>query len=94
MVLEIIGRYYSNSIALISDAAHSFLDCFCFIIFIVSIIVTQKRTTKEMSYGFLRGEIIGMLLSVTIIWALSFWLIYTAIYGFFHPQIVNGLIIF
>ena len=47
-----------------------------------------------MSYGFLRGEIIGMLLSVTIIWALSFWLIYTAIYGFFQPQIVNGLIMF
>ena len=94
VVLEIIGRYYSNSIALMSDAAHSFSDCFCFIIFIVSIIVTQKRTTKEMSYGFLRGEIIGMLLSVTIIWALSFWLIYTAIYRFFQPQIVNGLIMF
>ena len=94
VVLEIIGGYYSNSIALMSDAAHTFSDCFCFIIFIVSIIVTQKGTTTEMSYGFHRGEIIGMLLSVTIIWALSFWLIYTAIYRFFKPQIVNGLIMF
>ena len=94
MVLEIIGGYYSNSIALMSDAAHTFSDCFCFIIFIVSIIVTQKGTTTEMSYGFHRGEIIGMLLSVTIIWALSFWLIYTSIYRLFNPQVVNGLIMF
>ena len=64
MVLEIIGGYYSNSIALMSD--DSFSDCFCFIIFIVSIIVTQRGTKAEMSYGFQRGEIIGMLLSVLL----------------------------
>ena len=94
VIFEIIGGYYSNSIALMSDAAHSFSDCFCFLIFIVSIIVTQKGTTTEMSYGFHRGEIIGMLLSVTITWALSFWLIYTSIYRLFNPQNVNGLIMF
>lgn len=94
VIFEIIGGYYSNSISLMSDAAHSFSDCFCFLIFIVSIIVTQKGTTTEMSYGFHRGEIIGMLLSVTITWALSIWLIYTSIYRLFNPQNVNGLIMF
>ena len=91
-VVELVAGYYANSIAIMSDAAHSFSDCFCFLICIVSIYVTRKGTTTSMSFGFHRGEIIGMLVSVTIIWGLSFWLIYVATMRTISPQKVNGLI--
>lgn len=91
-VFEVVGGFYSNSIAIMSDAAHSFSDCFCFLICIVSIYVTKKGTTSAMSFGFHRGEIIGMLVSVTIIWGLSFWLFYSATMKILYPSEVNGLI--
>lgn len=91
-VFEVIGGIYSNSIAIMSDAAHSFSDCFYFLICIVSIYVTKKGTTSVMSFGFHRGEIIGMLVSVTIIWGLSFWLFYSATMKIIYPSEVNGLV--
>ena len=32
-VVELVAGYYANSIAIMSDAAHSFSDCFCFLIY-------------------------------------------------------------
>lgn len=93
-ILEIIGGYYANSIAIMSDAAHSFSDCFCFLIYILSIYATRKGTSTSMSYGYHRGEIIGTLVSVTIIYGLSFWLLYTAFSRLIVPKPVNGLIMF
>ena len=92
-IIELICGYYSNSITLMADAAHYFSECSCFGIFIISVYVTRKGATNDMSFGFHRGEIIGALVRATFLLGFSFWLIYYTILSFIHPSLVNGLMV-
>ena len=91
-IVEIICGYYSSSITLMADAAHYFSECSCFAIYIVSIYVSRKNPTNNMSFGFHRGEIIGVLVRATFLFGFSFWLLYYVSRDFLNPKIVNGLI--
>ena len=91
-IIELIcGYYYSNSITLMADAAHYFSESSCFGIFIVSVYVSRKGATNSMSFGFHRGEIIGVLVRATFLLGFSFWLLYYTVLSFIRPAIVNGL---
>ena len=94
MIVEVIGGYLANSIAIMSDAAHLFSDLLGFIISIISIHIAKKQANNHMSYGYHRAEVIGALASVTIIWGLTIWLIYEASYRIFNPKPVSGGIMF
>ena len=92
-IVEVICGYYSNSIILMADAAHYFSESSCFAIYIVSIYVSSKKVTYNMSFGFHRGEMIGVLVRTTFLFGFSFWLLYYVIYNIIHPKIVKGFII-
>ena len=92
-LIELLCGYYSNSLTLMADAAHYFSESSCFAIFIISIYVSRKRATNSMSYGFHRGEIIGILVRASFLLGFSFWLIYYISFNFIHPEIVNGILI-
>jgi hypothetical protein len=78
MIIEIIGGYLANSIAIMSDAAHLLSDLLGFLISIISIYISRKIAKNDMSYGYHRAEIIGALVSIVLIWALTIWLLYEA----------------
>ena len=90
-LIELVCGYYANSITLMADAAHYFAESSCFGIYILTIYVSRKKATNSMSFGFHRGEIIGILVRATFLLGFSFWLIYYTSLGFLHPEIVNGL---
>jgi zinc transporter 2 len=92
MIIEIIGGYLANSIAIMSDAAHLLSDFLGFIISIVSIYISRSRANHQMSFGYHRAEVIGALVSVTLIWGLTIWLLYEATLRMINPGQVNGLI--
>lgn len=94
MIIEVIGGYIANSIAIMSDAAHLFSDLLGFIISIISIYIAKKQANNQMSYGYHRAEVIGALASVTIIWALTVWLLWEAVLRIINPTPVNGGIMF
>lgn len=92
MIIEIIGGYLANSIAIMSDAAHLLSDLLGFFISIISIYISRKVAKIDMSYGYHRAEIIGALVSVTLIWALTIWLLYEATIRMITTPKVDGLI--
>ena len=92
-IIEVICGYYSSSITLMADAAHYFSESSCFAIYIVSIYVSRKSPTNNMSFGFHRGEMIGVLVRATFLFGFSFWLLYYVGYNFLNPKNVNGLVI-
>ena len=73
-LVEVFCGYYSNSLTLMADAAHYFSESCCFGIFIVSIYVSRKKATNSMSFGFHRGEIIGVLVRATFLLGFFFGL--------------------
>ena len=50
MIIEIIGGYQANNIAIMSDAAHLLSDLLGFLISIISIYISRKVAKNDMSY--------------------------------------------
>jgi zinc transporter 2 len=92
-IIELFFGCYSNSITLMADASHYFAESSCFCIYIIAIYTSRKRATNDMSFGFHRGEIIGVLVRATFLLGFSFWLLYYTILSFIHNEPVNGLVI-
>ena len=92
MIIEIIGGYLANSIAIMSDAAYLLSDLFRFFISIISIYISKKVSKNNISNGYNRAEIIGVLVSIFLIWALTIWLLYEATIRIIVTPPVNGLI--
>ncbi|KAL7590158.1 metal tolerance protein B-like [Lactuca sativa] len=95
MAVEIIGGLKSNSLAVLSDAAHLLTDIGGFSISLVSVWASVGRATPHQSFGFSRIEVLGALLSVQMIWVISGYLIFEAIKRIVHKQSdVNGGLMF
>lgn len=86
MTAEIIGGYLSNSLAIMSDAAHLCADLAGFVISIFAVWIAQKSPTRRMSFGFYRAEILGAMVSVVFIWVLTGILVYTAAQRIYHDD--------
>ena len=92
IIMEIVGGYLSNSIAIMSIAAYLLSYLLGLISSIISIYISRKIANNNMSFGYHVAEIIGALVSIVLIWSLTFWLLYeTTLRIKITPQ-VNGLI--
>lgn len=69
----------SKSLAIASDAAHLLTDFASFMISLFSIWMANRPSTKKMSFGWYRAEVIGALTSVLMIWVVTGVLVYMAI---------------
>ena len=79
MIVEFLGGYYSNSVAIMTDAAHMLSDVSGFVISILSIYLSTLQPTNIQSYGYHRAEVMGALTSILIIWGLVIWLVWEAV---------------
>ncbi|XP_037516486.1 zinc transporter 2 isoform X2 [Rhipicephalus sanguineus] len=86
MIAEVVGGYMSNSLAIMSDAAHLCADLAGFLISIFAVWIAQKSPTKRLSFGFYRAEVLGAVLSVVFIWVLTGILVYTAVQRIYHDD--------
>ncbi|MBP7075127.1 MAG: cation transporter [Rhabdochlamydiaceae bacterium] len=94
MLVEIIGGWMANSLALISDALHMFTDVGALLLGLIVSKIAHRPSTPNMSYGYQRAEILGALVSAVSLWVLCGVLSYEAIHRFFKPEIVEGRLVF
>ena len=94
MGVEVVGGWFANSLALISDALHMFTDVGALLLGLIVSRIAKWPSTPSMSYGYHRAEIIGALASAVSLWALSGVLIYEASMRLIHPEPVEGPIVF
>uniref|UniRef100_A0A336MYR4 CSON003186 protein n=1 Tax=Culicoides sonorensis TaxID=179676 RepID=A0A336MYR4_CULSO len=79
MIVEIIGGILSNSLAIATDAAHLLADLAAFMISLFALWVAARPSTKRLSFGWHRAEVIGALVSVLTIWVVTAILVYLAV---------------
>lgn len=79
MVVEVVGGYLANSLAIMTDAAHLMSDLAGFIISINALNISKRKADERMSFGYHRSEILGALGSIIIIWMLAIMLLYEGI---------------
>ncbi|MFH4983647.1 hypothetical protein AB6A40_010356 [Gnathostoma spinigerum] len=84
IIAEFVGGYLANSLAVMTDAGHLLSDLTSFFISLLAISLAKRSPTKRMSYGFHRAEILGALLSIFLLWALTAILVYMAVMRIVH----------
>jgi cobalt-zinc-cadmium efflux system protein len=94
MLIELIGGYLSNSLALISDGAHMLTDVGALLLTLFVLWLARRPTSDTMSFGYHRAEILGALASGLAIWVIAGALIYESIRRMAAPPEVNGPIVF
>lgn len=92
MFVEIGGGIFANSLAIITDAAHMLSDVGGFIVSLVGLQLAAKGATQQYTYGYQQAEVLGALLSISIVWALTAILLWEAIPRFKHPEEIDGAV--
>lgn len=90
MLIELWGHYKTNSLSLLADALHLVVDISGFLISILTLLVSNKKATKRMNWGYQRVEIIGAMGSVILIWIALGYLIKESIKRYAHPYDIEG----
>eukprot|EP00494_Astrolonche_serrata_P032774 UN33043 len=94
MIGEMIGGYLANSIAIFSDASHLLSDVASYFISIFAIYLGNRPATAKMTWGYKRSELVGAVVSVLMIWAITGYLVIEAINRILTKPQVNGEIMF
>ena len=91
LVVEVIGGWMTNSLALLSDAGHMLSDILALVISLYAAYMTQKAPTAKRSYGYYRTEVLAALFNGVWLSLMIGFLYYAAFQRFFQPRTVHGL---
>ena len=89
IVVELIGGYLANSIAIISDAAHLFSDLLSFGLSIICLYISKRNPNRKYTFGYHRAEILGAMTSTVIIWVLTLFLLQEAYDRLINPHTID-----
>lgn len=94
LVAEVIGGLWTNSLALLSDAAHVFSDLFALALSLFAIRLASRPATDRRTYGWHRAEIIASLINGTTLVIMALGILFEAWRRILDPQEVKSLDMF
>ena len=89
-VIELIGGFLTNSIAIISDAVHDFGDSLSLGLAWYFQKLSKKGSTKQYSYGYKRFSLLGAIINCVVLVVGSIYILSEAIPRLFSPQDTNA----
>ncbi|KAK8145790.1 hypothetical protein G3M48_003969 [Beauveria asiatica] len=84
-LLELITGFVVHSLALTADAFHMLNDIISLIIGLWAVVASQKETTDEFTFGWVRAEILGAFFNAVFLIALCVSIILEALTRFVEP---------
>ncbi len=89
--VELVGGYLTNSLALMTDAAHVFLDVFALGLTLFAIHISELAPTEKRTYGLHRVEVfVSFINSITLL-IVTLFVFYSAYKRILAPREVEGL---
>ncbi|NLY20414.1 MAG: cation transporter [Tissierellia bacterium] len=89
-IIEIIGGYYTNSIAIISDAVHDLGDSLSLGLAWYFQKISQKDKNKQYTYGYKRFSLLGAIINSIVLVVGSMYILTEALPRLFTPQETNS----
>lgn len=78
LVVEVVGAFLSNSLALLADAAHMLTDVAALALALLAIALARRPATAERSFGYLRAEILAALVNAITLIVAAIFIFYEA----------------
>lgn len=95
MIVEAIGGYVTNSLALLSDAGHMLSDSISLAIALIAFKLAEKVASHGRTYGYKRFEILAAVINGVTLIIIALYIFYEAIKRFQSPPEVatTGMLI-
>lgn len=95
MVVEAVGGFLTNSLALLADAGHMLSDAISLGIALLAFILGERAANYEKTYGYRRFEILAAVLNGITLIVIAIFIFYEAIKRFQQPPEVasTGMLI-
>lgn len=90
MLIEAVGGWLVNSLALIADAGHMLTDVAAMSLTLVSFWFAARPATAQKTFGYYRSEILAAFINGIALVLISIWVIYEAVLRWRSPQDVQG----
>jgi cobalt-zinc-cadmium efflux system protein len=90
LVVEVIGGFLSNSIALLADAGHMLTDVAALALALFVAWFSKQPETPQKTYGYLRWEILAAFLNGATLLLISAWILWEAVTRLRSPEHVQG----
>lgn len=90
LLVEAIGGWVSNSLALLADAGHVLTDAGALGLSLFVAWLSRQPSSAEKTYGYLRWEILAALINGATLLGISAWIVIEALQRFRHPENVAG----
>lgn len=90
LVAEVVGGIWTNSLALLSDAAHVFMDLFALVLSLMAIRLAGLPATDRRTYGWHRAEIFASLINGCTLILIAFGIMHEAWGRLLNPQAVKS----
>jgi cobalt-zinc-cadmium efflux system protein len=90
LVAEVVGGFWTNTLALLSDAAHVFMDLFALVLSLSAIVLANFPATDRRTYGWHRAEIFASLINGATLLLIAGGILFEAWDRFFDPQEVKS----
>ncbi|MDB4868769.1 MAG: cation transporter [Cohnella sp.] len=85
-VVEIVGGWLSNSLALLSDSAHMVSDVVALGLSMAALYLATRQPNSKFTFGYLRFEIIASFLNGLALCVIAVGIFIEGINRFIHPQ--------
>jgi cobalt-zinc-cadmium efflux system protein len=94
LLAEVVGGIWTNSLALLSDAAHVFLDLFALVLSLAAIKLASFPASDTRTFGWHRMEVFASLINGVSIFLIAVGIFYEAWGRMMHPEPVKSLPMF
>lgn len=89
--LEFAGGIIANSLALLSDSAHVFMDVVALFLAYGAIRISARPSNRHVTFGYHRFEIFAAMINGLTIIGISFFIFYEAYQRILNPPAVKGV---
>ncbi len=89
--VELVGGYLTNSLALMTDAAHVFMDVFALCLTLSAIYISELPPTEKRTYGLHRVEVFVSFINSLSLLVVTLFVFYSAYKRILHPREIESV---
>ena len=93
VLVEFVGGMLSNSLSLVSDAAHVFGDILAILLSLFGVTLATREHIGSMTFGYHRAEVLASMANGILLCAISAWIVVEAYQKLYTPQPIDALLV-